>query len=82
MLPNLHENLDKYGENSNGSGSQQKLHLFACAIKCPEERAEEMKRTIAELAARDLQPISIMEGVGFKQLLSYIHVEIGYRIPS
>ena len=71
---------DKYGESSKGSGSQCKLDSFVRPKKCPAERAEEITRRIAEMVARDLRPISIVEGVGFKHLFSY--VEPGYRVPS
>jgi hypothetical protein len=71
---------DKYGESSKGSGSQRKLDSFLHTKKCPAERAEEITRRIAEVVARDLRPISIVEGAGFKHLLSYL--EPGYRVPS
>ena len=38
------------------------------AKKSPAERVEEITRRIAELVARDLQPISIGGGAGFKHL--------------
>ena len=72
---------DKYaGESSKESQSQRKLDSFVHAKKCPAERAEEITRRIAEVVARDLRPISIVEGAGFKHLLSYL--EPGYRVPS
>ena len=71
---------DKYDESSKGSGSQCELDSFVCAKKCPAECAEEITRRIAEMVARDLRPIIIVEGVGFKHLLSY--VEPGYHVPS
>ena len=72
---------DKYaGESSKESQSQRKLDSFVHAKKYPAERAEEITRRIAEMVARDLRPISIVEGAGFKHLLRYL--EPGYRIPS
>ena len=67
---------DKYGESSKERQSQCKLNSFVHAKKC----SAEITRRIVELVARDLQPISIVEGAGFKHLLSYL--EPGYHIPS
>ncbi len=51
-----------------------------CPSKCSTARSKEMSSRIAEMVARDLHPISIVEGDGFKNLLSYI--EPGYTVPS
>jgi len=71
---------DKYSESSKESRSQRKVDSFVPAKWCPAERAEEITVRIAEMVARDLRPISIVEGAGFKHLLSYL--EPGYRVPS
>ena len=71
---------DRYGESSKESRCQRKLDSFVHAKKCLAERAEEITRRIAEMVARDLRPISIVEGAGFKHLLSYL--EPRYRVPS
>ena len=58
---------DKYGDSSKEGGSQHKADSFVDAKKCPAESAEEITRRIAEMVARDLWPISIVEGVhGFQ----------------
>ena len=48
--------------------------------KCSTARSKEISSRIAEMVARDLRPINIVEGDGFKNLLSYI--EPGYIVPS
>ena len=53
---------------------------FVVSKKCSTARASEITRRIAEMAARDLRPLSIVEGSGFKSLMSY--VEPGYVVPS
>ena len=47
---------------------------------CPRERADEITKRIAEMVATNLKPISIVEGYGFKHLMSYM--EPGYSTPS
>ena len=73
---------DKYNESSKESGSQCKLDQFVHAKKCPAKRAEEITRRIAQMVARDLRPINIIEGVGFKHLHVLSYVEPGYYVPS
>ena len=64
-----------------GGTTSMKAHLSSHhPDKCSAKRAEEISRRIAEMIARDLQPISIVEWAGFKHLLSYL--EPGYCIPS
>lgn len=69
----LSRHSDKYGKNSKGSGpseSQCKLpDSFVHAKKCSAECAEEITSRMAEMVARDMWPISVIEGVGFKNLL-------------
>ena len=48
--------------------------------KCSAERAKEITKRISAMVARDLRPISMVEGDGFKHLMSY--VEPGYTVPS
>ena len=63
---------DKYGESSKESWSQRKLDSFVHAKKCSAECAEEITSRRAEMVA------SIVEGVGFKYLLSpgiaFLHI--------
>ena len=42
--------------------------------------ATQITELIAELVARDLRPLSVVEGEGFRQLLKYI--EPNYQVPS
>ena len=74
---------DKYaGESSKESQSQRNLDSFVHAKKCPAERAEEITRRIAEMVARDLRPISIVEGAGFPIIRYSIVKEATIRIAK
>ena len=74
---------DKYaGESSKESQSQRKLDSFVHAKKCPAEHAEEITRRIAEMVARDLRPISIVEGAGFPIIRYSIVKEATIRIAK
>ena len=42
------------------------------STKCSAERAEAITQRIAEMVARDLRSISVVEGVGFTNLMSYL----------
>ena len=70
----LSHHPDEYGESSKESQSQRKLDSFVHAKKC----AEEITSRIAEMVARDLWPISIFKGAGFKHLLSYLERSFAY----
>uniref|UniRef100_A0A1X7SFL6 BED-type domain-containing protein n=1 Tax=Amphimedon queenslandica TaxID=400682 RepID=A0A1X7SFL6_AMPQE len=60
--------------------SVQSLDNFTVQKKCPAERSKEITKRIAEMVARDLRPLSLVEGEGFKRLMNY--VEPGYTVPS
>ena len=47
---------------------------------CSAQRSGVISEKIVEFVARDLRPLSIVDGKGFKQLLNYI--EPGYKVPS
>ena len=48
--------------------------------KCSSDRATKVTKLVCEMVARDLCPVSIVEGDGFKQLINYLDPE--YRVPS
>ena len=48
--------------------------------KCPVTRANRITELIALMVAKDLRPAGVVEGEGFKRLLSYL--EPGFTIPS
>jgi len=48
--------------------------------KCPPAQAKRITELIALMVVKDLRPAAIVDGEGFKRLLSY--VEPGYIIPS
>lgn len=56
------------------------LDNFVTPKKCSAVRSKEITRKIAEMVARDLRPISIVNVQGFKNFVNYI--EPGYSVPS
>jgi len=56
------------------------MDSFVTGAKCPPTRAKRITELIALMVAKDLRPAAIVEGEGFKRLLSYL--EPGYIIPS
>ena len=73
---------DKYKVKSDFNGTQQNtvtMDSFLSCAKCPVTRAKRITELIALMVAKDLRPAAVVEGEGFKQLLSYL--EPGYIIP-
>ena len=73
---NLHNHLESkhpssVAESSGKEAGKKQLTLSDCK-KCPPERAKNITAYVAEYIARDLCPISIIDGGGFQQLLQYI----------
>ena len=68
-----------FGEVTDGK-KQTLMSTFTDAQRCSPARATQITELIAELVARDLRPLSVVEGEGFRQLLNYI--EPNYRVPS
>ena len=48
--------------------------------KCSFDRAAKVTKLVCEMVARDLRPVSIVEGNGFRQLINYL--EPDYQVPS
>ena len=65
--------------DSNTSQSNS-MDQFVAPKKCSTARSKEITRRIAEMVARDLRAISLVDCVGFNNLMSY--VEPGYSVPS
>ena len=56
------------------------MSVFTDARRCPPARATRITELIAEMVARDLHPLSVVEGGGFRQLVNLI--EPNYQVPS
>ena len=67
-------------EFSSKTSIQKRMDTYLSSKSCAAHRANEITRRIAEMVARDLRPISIVEGDRFKNLLRFM--ESGYRAPS
>jgi len=48
--------------------------------KCSSKHAAKVTKLVCEMVARDLHPVSIIEGNGFRQLINYL--EPDYQVPS
>ena len=81
---NLHNHLESKHPSSvaesNGKEAGKKQLTLSDCKKCPPEWAKNITARVAEYIARDLRPISTVNGGGFQQLLHYIEPE--YKIPS
>ena len=74
---------DKYRVKSDFNGTERNtvtIDSFLSRAKCPVTRAKRITELIALMVAKDLRPAAVVEGEGFKRLLSYL--EPGYTIPS
>lgn len=64
---------NEYEETSQAkTGSQRSLDSFVHSKKCSTEHAKKITQRIAEMVAWDPRPISVVEGVGFLNLVSYL----------
>ena len=80
----IRHHKDKYKRNDareSGDNKQQtSLDIFVNRHKCPAARAKRITELLALMIARDLRPAAIVDGEGFKRVLSFL--EPGYVIPS
>ena len=65
---------------SDSTKSQPTIQPFLKRNGCSAERAKQITRLIAEMVARDLRPINIVEGDGFTRILNVL--EPDYQVPS
>ena len=65
---------------SDGTKSQPTIQPFLKRNGCSAERAKQITHLIAEMVARDLRPINIVEGDRFTRLLNIL--EPDYQVPS
>ena len=88
---NLREHLRRHHKDQykrSGSGrtkvsdgkEQTSIDTFFTRSKCPPSRAKKITELIALMVAKDLRPAAVVDGTGFKRLVSYL--EPGYAIPS
>ena len=66
--------------SSKSSPKQGTLLSFARPTRCSEPRAKEITDRISYMIAADTRPIQMVEGEGFRRLITYL--EPGYTIPS
>ena len=77
----LAKHTEEYTHSFGGPSSSKKQTTLPTIVrKCSAERAATITRLIAKFMARNLRPLSIMCGDGFRQLLNTI--EPGYQVPS
>ena len=63
---------------SEADAKQPQMSTFTDARRCSPARATRITELIAEMVARDLHPLSVVEGDGFRQLLNYIKPNYRY----
>lgn len=63
-----------------GSVSAGDISSFFKPKACSQQRTNGTNERIVEFIARDLRPVSVVSGVGFKGLLAWL--EPGYTVPS
>ena len=82
MRSHLSGKHDRMIQFTSSSGSSQVLmdSFVGMKRKCSSDRATKVTKLICEMVARDLRPVNIVEGDGFKQLINYLEPE--YRVPS
>lgn len=80
----LSQHPDKYQASADSSSTSKNRTMsdFVVSKKCPTARSTEITRRIAEMVARDLRPINMVEGSGFKSLMSYMDTERGKLIEK
>ena len=80
----LRYHKEKYKRNESGSNKasdgkeQTSIDAFFTRSKCPPSRAKKITKLIAFMVVKDLRPAAVVDGEGFKRLLSYL--EPGYVI--
>ena len=81
-LSGKHDRItDSNHDSSDSSTSQASMDSFVgVKRKCSSDRTTKVTKLVCEMVARDLRPVSIVEGDGFRQLINYLEPE--YRIPS
>ena len=85
---NLRDHLIRYHKDKykwsdaieSGDRQQTSLDIFVNRHKCPAARSKRITELLALMIARYLRSAAIVEGEGFKRLLSFL--EPGYVIPS
>ena len=79
----IHYHNDKYKRNDtteSGNKQQTTMDTFLNRHKCPPAHAKKITELVAFMVAKDLQPAAIIDGEGFKELLSFL--KPGYVVPS
>ena len=68
-----------FGEIESDGKKQTLISTFGVSRNCPPAHEKRITELIAEMVARDLRPLSMVEGEGFKQLRQ---IELNYKVPS
>ena len=78
----IHYHKDKYKQSDtleSGDKQQTSLDTFVNHHKCPPACAKKITELVALVVAKDLRSTAIIDGEGFKWLLSFL--EPGYVMP-
>ena len=77
---NLHNHLEAKHPSYLEKDEEKKQLTLPGFKNCPPARSNKITMLVAEFVARDMRPISTVDGNGFQQLLCYM--EPGYKLPS
>lgn len=77
---NLHSHLEAKHPSKVKDNDTQKHPQLPVVKNCPPARSSKITTLVAEFVARDMRPISSVDGSGFQQLMRYM--EPGYKPPS
>ena len=81
MITFYHDSSHSTTSSDSSCSSQSSMDLFVgMKRKCSSDHATKVMKLVCEMVARDLCPVSIVEGDGFKRLINYVEPE--YWVPS
>ena len=78
---NLHNHVKaKYPSHLTEKDQEKKQLILPRFKNCPPARANNITLLVAEFVARDMHPISTIDGIEFQQLVRYM--EPGYKLVT
>ena len=67
-------------QSSSSSSTKRQATLSLVTKKCSPAHSKDIDELVSDFVARDLRPIAIVDGPGFKNLVHFL--EPGYKVPS
>ena len=79
-LRNIHPTVNSSEASTSGGLQQQTIQATLARRMCDDKRANEITKPIVNMIVKDMLPLSLADGEGFREVMGFI--EPGYRIPS